>query len=150
MKIEIEDRDYLAEKVAEQVLQQLYDRSSDMLGDALDKAVRRLVDEHANEMVREALAPKIAAVIAGDFGEINTYGAHTPRTIKTLIVDYFKGNNYHSREPIKEMVEKHVAEVMKAEFQPTIDAARKALRDKLDHILGEKVSLAVREAVGLR
>jgi hypothetical protein len=153
MKIQIEDGDEatLIRVIGDHVLASFYERLNERLERALDEAVRAAVNEQAHLLAVEELRPRIRKVLEGEWLESDRYGDSKRYSLKDMIAGYFKPTSYGGgRSWATELMEKTIAEIMKAEFQPQIEAVRKELRTRLDTILGEKLALAVREAVGLR
>jgi len=154
MEIKIEiggvEEQWLVDRVAQQVLQQYQQANGRAFDKAVAEAVNAGVAKQASEISKEKLLPLVDDVLVNGFTSSDGYGRSETKTVKQLIASYFAVGQYQSDSWVKRRLDEQFNTIMKAEFQPAIDAARKTLREKLDHILGEKVSLAVREAVGLR
>jgi len=154
MEIKIEiggvEEQWLVDRVASEVLRRFAEANESSFDEAVRNAVSESVARKASEISEEKLLPLVDDVLVNGFTSSDGYGRSETKTVRQLIASYFAVGQYQSDSWVKRRLDEQFNAVMKAEFQPSIEAARKTLREKLDHVLGEKVSLAVREAVGLR
>jgi hypothetical protein len=154
MKIMIEiggvEEQWLVDRVTRQVLAQFAEVNERAFNDALKDSVSEGVAKQAAEISAEKLTPLVDDVLLNGFMSDDGYGRTKTQTVKSLIASFFTSSDNYRDSWAKKRTEELLNEAMKKEFQPQIDAAKKTLRERLDYILGEKVSLAVREAVGLK
>lgn len=156
MEIKIEiggvEEQWLVDRVARQVLERFEQTNEHAFGKAVIEAVNEGVAKQASEISKEKLTPLVDDVLTNGFTSTDGYDRKSTKTVKQMIAEHFTSSRdgYGGGSWVQKRIEAVLTETMKAEFQPQIDAARKTLRERLDHILGEKVSLAVREAVGLK
>lgn len=151
-----EDRAVLLEKLAARIAQNytVHEKIEKLIERRIAEAVDAAIVETAKAVSREQLEPMIKEILAGDQLKVPNRGYYSnepsPKTLRQIIGDFFSSRDNSSRSWVQELAEKAIAESLKKEFEPQIKAAGAELRRRIDELLGAKVAIAMREALGLR
>lgn len=151
-----EDRAVLLEKLAKRIADNytLHQKVEKLIEQRIKDAVDAAVANTASAVAREQLEPMVKEILAGDQLRVPNRGYYSnepsPKTLRQIIGDFFSSRDNSSRSWVQELAQKAIEDALKKEFEPQIKAAGAQLREKLDTLLGSKVALAMREALGLR
>ncbi len=141
-----------------QLLDQAKEYALERQGHVIDKAVRSAVNEAVEglvvEVARERIAVEIDAVLAAGFQRVNEYGSPNgpPRTLREMVTDQLtKKDQYSSNNNwIQKLVEERLKEAINSVLKADIEVARANFRKMLDEQIQGKLTLALREAFGLK
>jgi hypothetical protein len=136
------------------------------LGEIVRERVKESVDEHlqklvesevagvATEVVRDKIQVAAAEVFATGWTKTDEYGrpSEIKKTVRDMILEHLTARDtYSSRGTwMEKMLNEHLASTIRVSVQPEIDAAKKMFKEMLDGSIRDKLSTALREAMGLK
>jgi hypothetical protein len=120
----------------------------------LRKLVEAEVEGVATEVVRDKIQAAAAEVFATGWTKTDEYGRPKEKslTVRDMILEHLTSRDRYSGAGtwMERMLNEHLAATIKEVVQPEIDAAKKAFKEMLDGSIRDKLSAALREAMGLK
>lgn len=120
-----------------------------------DYSMRSLIESEVRNVAAEAARTLVAEVLSEPIQPTNNYGEPqgAPTTLRALVqaeVDKWmrlpRSDSYSRNQTMGEVLEKLVDETLRKEMKPTIDAAKKALMDRVVKLAVEGAAAALSSA----
>lgn len=136
----------LAEKIADEIVERIYDRLTGANSVLSLAALNRTIDKRIEALIKDEVRDLVGALVAGPIQKRDRYDGKPlgePTSVKEMTMEAVekfltapstRKDPYSSRTPVGnlgELIEAQVTLALKEELKPTIDAAKKELRETI-------------------